>query len=81
MAMVDCLHCGESIDAGHYKDDDEKEHELDTFDRGNVHVTLGARLGFRQRGGLGRLHVDCFHDVIGEGRFDPEEWGEAVRDD
>lgn len=73
---INCIDCGEPIDIGRYKDDDEREHKFDTFDHGEAHLTIGIRRGFRASGGVGRLHIECFEEL-----FDTEvnlpEWAEG----
>lgn len=61
---INCIHCGDEIDIGHYKDDDEREYPLDTSTKGEVHVVTAFRQRFRESGGLGRLHIKCFEEVF-----------------
>lgn len=65
---VNCLACGDPIDIGEAGGDD-----------GEVHITMSARRGFRESWkSFGRVHVECFHERVGEGEFDPEDWVEEI---
>lgn len=71
---IQCIECGGNIDTGNYKDD-EREHELDTSRQGELHITVAVRQRFRQTGGIGRLHIDCFERVF-DVDVDRPEWVE-----
>lgn len=71
---IECVHCGDEIDIGHYKDDDEMEDDWDTFEDGEIHVTTTFRQGFREGGGTGRIHIECFEEVFGF-EVSPPAWG------
>lgn len=63
---VDCLACDDEIDIG---------------TGGEPHLTISARLGFRDSwNSYGRLHLECAKEHIGEGHFDVEAWAEGVSD-
>lgn len=66
---IDCDYCGEPIDTGTIGEDDP----------GEVHLTVGARVRFRDSWNtFARLHVDCFTENVCEGRFDADSWREKV---
>lgn len=72
---INCIHCGKPIAVGQYKDESERNHDFDTFDKGEVFITLTARQGFREGGGYGQIHTECFEDLF-EKEFNKPMWAE-----
>lgn len=63
--MIECIACGDEIEVS----DD------------TVHLTVKARKRFRDSWNTyARLHVDCFTEAFGEGRFDADAWLAEVSD-